>query len=309
MNIKEFCENLITGLVNDEPLSKVLLKMQVIVDGLNNSKLRKWLDYELNGYPSKNDIPEYRRVPCDLHVDASGPMGLMIKNHNLPTDIITEEIVRKNLSYMQFTQPIIELEKFSKESNEKKITIAVPGCAFHYIQVCLEAHLNLLDARLVTSPAAIQGVIAKFKSILLQMILDLNKELPEQANLDVLLQPRLSKVADSIIIKAGIMQIGNGSISVDGSTIIGGEGNFSNSLPIAIQEQITDIMQRVSLLETNLQADEEDMATCIFELQNAINSDEKPSKIRSLLRSLVSIPTVAADELIRLAIDNIITTL
>ena len=309
MNIKKFCEDLVTGLINDEPLSKVLLKMQVIVDGLNNSKLKQWLDYELNGYPSKNDIPGYRQVPCDLHVDASGPMGLLIKNHNLPTDIITEEIVRKNLSYIKFTQPVIELETFSKESNDKIISIEVPGFDFPYIQTYLEAHLNLLDARQVTSPASIQGIIAKFKSMLLQIILDLNKELPEQADLNVLLQPKFSKVADSIIIKAGIVQTGDGSISLDNSTIVGGEGNNNNSLPSELYEQIADVMQRVNLLETNLQADEEDMATCILDLQNAIENDEKPSKIRSLLRSLVSIPTVAADELIRLAIDHIITSL
>lgn len=308
MNIKTFSENLITGLVNDEALSKILLKMQVIVDGLDNEALKIWMGNELNGYTNRSDVPTYRKTPCELHIDVSKPFGMVINNYNLPIEFIKDELARKTLSEIIYTQSIVELEKLSMSSIEQTIAVSVPGYLYGFINKSLYSGSNLLAARQVTTPATIDAILVKFRSILLQMILDINKELPEKANLDVLLQPKMGKVAENIVINAGILQTGNGKVLVENSTVLGGHDNIC-SVNDELQEQILEIAQKVSKLETNIKADESDIAATVWELQDAVRSKEQPSKLKMLLRALVSIPTVAADELIRIGIGKIINQL
>ncbi|MFQ3456945.1 hypothetical protein PMN64_27045 [Bradyrhizobium sp. UFLA01-814] len=88
----QLLDEIIEGAVDDKiPLPSLLRKCLLLAHQLKNAKLKAWVEYELNGYPGEEALPEYRKVG----VHATGTFmtrgGQTINNQPLAATVLSEE--------------------------------------------------------------------------------------------------------------------------------------------------------------------------------------------------------------------------
>ncbi len=96
-------------------ISTVLRKCKVLSARLGNSEFKRWVDQELNGYESIDDLPSYRILTVQSKGHFSGPFGSGIKNGDIPLICLPKEL-RESLSKAYCTQPISAYEALIKSS-------------------------------------------------------------------------------------------------------------------------------------------------------------------------------------------------
>ena len=96
-------------------LSSILFKAKILAYRLNNEAFLNWVKFELNGYDSINNLPDYRIIPVQ-------PSGFLIKGHitlkNVPIDLsrIQDSELRKEMGTVRITNSIRGIEELSKTS-------------------------------------------------------------------------------------------------------------------------------------------------------------------------------------------------
>lgn len=69
----------------------LLRKCKVLAVSLGNSDFKSWVEHELNGYPSKNNLPEYRILNVQSRGHFSGPFGSGYKSVLIPPRCLPKE--------------------------------------------------------------------------------------------------------------------------------------------------------------------------------------------------------------------------
>jgi hypothetical protein len=69
----------------------LLRKCKVLAARLGNSDFKSWVEHELNGYPSKDKLPEYRILKVQSRGHFSGPFGSGYKNILIPPRCLPKE--------------------------------------------------------------------------------------------------------------------------------------------------------------------------------------------------------------------------
>src|SRR5258708_5234622 len=67
-------------------LAACLLKAKVVASKLKSRKFRQWVDAELEGYQTRETVPDYRIISPQLIGHFSGMFGSRVKNVILSTD-------------------------------------------------------------------------------------------------------------------------------------------------------------------------------------------------------------------------------
>ena len=50
-------------------LSIALTRAKIIASKTGNDTFRNWVKYELEGYDKRGELPEYRKMPCNIFLD------------------------------------------------------------------------------------------------------------------------------------------------------------------------------------------------------------------------------------------------
>jgi AbiTii len=91
------------------PLSGVLLKAQVLAAQLPSRSFRQWVQWEVNGYRERSQLPDYRVLPTTLWGNYVGPFNsrawdVSISTLHLPSDmraIFDEQPMFDGVSYIE----------------------------------------------------------------------------------------------------------------------------------------------------------------------------------------------------------------
>jgi AbiTii len=94
---------------DEQPVSNVLRKCLILAFELKNEKLKTWVEKELNGFESKDDVPEYRKISLHSKGNFQGPGGAWIPSRPLPMGILSKKH-RDFLVPTLLTQPIAAYE-------------------------------------------------------------------------------------------------------------------------------------------------------------------------------------------------------
>ena len=74
------------------PVSELLRRCKILAARLGSAEFAKWADQELNGYPDKDSLPEYRVL---RHVESKGhfvgPYGKQVKNAPIPPTCLPDD--------------------------------------------------------------------------------------------------------------------------------------------------------------------------------------------------------------------------
>jgi hypothetical protein len=92
----------------DTPLSKCLLKAQVLASELDSSELKQWVTQELNGYPQSCEVPSYRCLTAIYYGHFDGVFGARVSGVVLP---IPEDF-RDVLSLIHTRESVAVLQKW-----------------------------------------------------------------------------------------------------------------------------------------------------------------------------------------------------
>lgn len=174
--MKDLINSIIKDLIDDAPISKIMLKAQAIAANLGNDKFTEWIKREQNGYGKDDDIPEYRKSKCQAKVNMTKGFNI-ITNFDVPIDAIPDEKTREVLSHICFSEPISEIDNMSKNASPSgALKVIAPAYAYYKTNEIFP-YCNVDALWKVTNVTAASAVVDKFKSKMLEFFLELDKNL------------------------------------------------------------------------------------------------------------------------------------
>ncbi len=162
-------------------LQSVLMKAKVLAHSLKGKKFRRWVEAELNGYPTP-DVPPYRVVRAHLFGNFAGShliRDVPLSTLSLPSDI------REFFETSKFRDGIAYIADLVTAQSETNETIG-QNLDFTFVQylrqrgVCISGHV-LNEARLVIARQSLVALLDGVRSRLLDFLLELRDKHP---NLD-----------------------------------------------------------------------------------------------------------------------------
>ncbi len=198
---------------NDINIVQAMDVLKLLLLDINDKKITKWLDCEINGYSDKEKIPDYRIVDTDITGDyivgnyLTG--GLQAKNHPIP---IKPEYV-KELITLEIRYGISEIYQYSlQEKDENKQSIFIP-VHLAYIKQASMINGEIISAHRNIGLYAFTNIIGKIKNKVLDILIELEKKYGNLDNyyIDFTNKKEKQEVAQSItnIINDNSTHIGN----------------------------------------------------------------------------------------------------
>ena len=98
-------------------LTSLLRKCKILATRLGSAEFRIWVDNELSGYKSVDDLPEYRILQVPSKGNFFGPHGSGYKNAEIPLSCIPEKY-KEQISHTYLKLPIAAIEILLKNSDK-----------------------------------------------------------------------------------------------------------------------------------------------------------------------------------------------
>ncbi len=206
-------ENLI-DLVSDEKinLSQILLKMKILVHGLDDEEINSWIENELNGYPLGSTVPDYRIVPSRVLATFSN-FQYRYNNHPIPLAHLDEN-ARKSLESAKIIQSISALENTAREKSN--LTRPLPFEFYGLLGKGLDSSYEISSAQCDISNMHITQIITNIRSRVLTALLNLKSKIGNKSSIGE------QEIANQ---KSDISQLLNSAVFGDNTTIIVGHQN------------------------------------------------------------------------------------
>lgn len=175
-NISSLIEQIQNDIINPKiGLEDILLKSKVLAHYLNNDEIKKWITYELEGYPDYaiNDFPDYRFNQFLIRGTIKTYYRL-VENYIIPESIIPPKLKFDSDRFPE-NQSISELKALSQEDNHKFV---LPGdwvVSFNYYNYYRKScNYELISAHIAFPINFHSKIIATVRNRLLDFILEIS---------------------------------------------------------------------------------------------------------------------------------------
>jgi plasmid maintenance system antidote protein VapI len=219
MNILTEIINLLTD--NDSSITNALLKIKVFSMRMKNSSLTEWIDKELNGYQSEDELPDYRKGGCNLvgnYINGRWKAEKQIlATMNLP------DFVRESVEQMTFYQSISVLESYLKDDKMKMISVSIPaeviGIITDTYQKMGNPYLTVYSAYKQVHIGAVEQIITEVRNKTLDLILKLEQEFGYDIDMQALMEKKndVNYLIQNIMNQITINNDGDGNVINTGS--------------------------------------------------------------------------------------------
>ncbi|WHQ68865.1 hypothetical protein [Methylorubrum extorquens] len=159
-----------------EPLSNVLRKCVILNATLKNATLRNWLQLELNGYTSAEQLPDHRIIRTQAKGHFSGPFGAAINNATLPPIVLPEKL-RHWATCARLTQPIAAYDAAVKARGQDSLKIPWPQDLVVYVQGDFYEGYALAQAWQVLPISSIISLCDTVRNRVLEFALEIDETL------------------------------------------------------------------------------------------------------------------------------------
>lgn len=203
---------------SDVRLSDLLRKCKVLAARLQNDELNDWIDAELNGYQSKDDLPPYRIVGCTAKGHLGGPFGAEMRNITIPTSCLPEK-VRDWAECVYLVQPISSLEELAKGEGDS-LLCEWPGDLIASVANKIYRSYSLYAAWMNVPKGAVVAILDTVRNRVLNFALEIEKEAPDAGE-----APPNSKP----IPEEKVSQVFNTYITGSVQNVATGSSNFTQS--------------------------------------------------------------------------------
>jgi AbiTii len=260
--------------------SSALLKAKVLASLLRARELREYVDRELRGYAEDEQVPPYRQLSIDsVGTFVNPPHFAPVENHLVPTSDLPSELKFWAETYA-CTDSIGAIEKLLQIADKHMIWMPWPHENVAFIP---ETDIGGYGFRCTAasrcfSTEKLQGILDNVRNRVLDIVLDLGEQFPEQQENEHQL---------SAIPSAQIQTIVNNHIHGDFATIAAGAG-VQQSVVTVEQNNIESLL--VALKNLGVPAlDREELRDAIIEDSREIPKDGKVgSRVRQWLGSLAT---------------------
>jgi len=229
--MKELIDTILSDLLDESTnLETTFLKCQVLAYKLKSPNFKSWVNCELNGYESRENIPKYRCVETivkghlfqDLGFGGSRQMtDTVLPVHHLDSDY------SEKISKYKFTERISQLQELSK--SERNLEAELP---YSFLQR-ISQHTGIFEcikARQILPTSAVIGIISSIKSKLITLILELKEEIGDKELPDMKQKKRIDEILEKTF---GNIKADNVSISIGDKNIqtnnSGSQANIQSS--------------------------------------------------------------------------------
>lgn len=230
----------------DASLSEALLKTKVLLHRIGQKALAEWVSHELNGYPDPTQLPSYRILSAHVRVHAAN-IAWRYENQPIPLSHLTSE-QRAWLEEARMTQSLAVLEKLVGEGTGS-LRGDIPPEFWSKLGEPLERGINILRAWTEVPAATVAGIFVQVRSRLLDFLLELNEEFPDdQVDGDEI------KQRSSQIDAAGMF---TQAIFGDNTTVVMGSANTTSVSNTSLRGNVSalaDELRAHGLPETELQS-------------------------------------------------------
>lgn len=149
-------------------LPTLLRKCKVLAARLGNDDFKRWIDSELSGYDSKDNLPEYRILSVNSKGHFGGAFGSGLRNADIPLLCFPEDF-RESLGHSYIMQPIAAMA--SLVANSKSGTLQEPwnpdlvahfGQRIYENMVCMQAWKVIPTSALVAALDTVRTRVLNF---------------------------------------------------------------------------------------------------------------------------------------------------
>lgn len=244
-------------------VAAVLRKCKVLAVRLGSKDFQSWVDCELNGYPSKNETPDYRIIK---HIPSYGNfvgIGWSQLNHQpIPISVIPEEY-REAIANLYLTEPISYYSSLVAQcSSEPTIDLGWNPDLIAYLRNKILSGFQLTNAWQSISTSSLVALLDTIKNRVLNFVLEIKAVAPNAGEPSQDEKPipeeRVQQVFNTVI-WGGYAQIAAGNQTI----------KYDTDIKI-IQNDFDSLRRFLSSLEVG-----EDS---IRELAEAIQEDKKHQK-------------------------------
>lgn len=214
--VKSIQSELLSGEVK---LESVLLKIRFLSAKIESVVLEDWVGFELNGYPTKDDCPEYRMVPVSISGTFSGSFNSSISNAPIAGNIVEAITKSKNWTECSLQDGVAEIE-YLFSNNPDGFQLDYSNLIMH---ITGKIYPNYVCNQVVgyISSSRISGILSAVRARILDLVLDLEKRIPEISNVSIE-QPEIqissSKMEELLMSQTKIIYGDNYEISSSGDS-------------------------------------------------------------------------------------------
>lgn len=201
-------------------IAAVLRKCKVLAVRLGSRGFQSWVDYELNGYPSENETPDYRIIK---HIPSYGnfvSIGWQLDNQPIPSTAIPEEY-REAIATIYLTEPISYYSSLAAQcSSEPTICWGWNPDLIAYLRDKIRSGFQLTSAWQAISTSSLVALLDTVKNRVLNFVLEIEAVAPNAGEPSQGEKPipeeRVQQVFNTVIL-GGYAQIaaGNQTIKYD----------------------------------------------------------------------------------------------
>jgi len=216
----------------NEPISTLLRKCKILAVRLGSSEFKSWVDFELNGYPDVDEMPEYRIMSVSCKGHFSGGFGAAMNNAEIPSNCIPKEY-RENLYTTYMVQPISSLESLINDSDGGTVQEPWPANVTAHFGMKMYQGYNCMQAWKVIPINALVGVLDMIRNRVLNFVLEIESEDPQAGDAPLNSQPVAEEKIQQIFhthISGNVQNLATGSSHVKQHAINNEQNDVFNEL-------------------------------------------------------------------------------
>lgn len=263
------------------PVSALLRKVKLAAAKLNLDTLATWVDYELKGYPTRNDVPEYRRMQG---------VPRFWNPYRGWQPIAGDPASVEALSDVRFSDPVASLEELVSGNSGSLIT-NFPPSILEFLSKNTGIPIGQAGAQVGT--ARVAGILDTVRTAVLDWAIEMEKAGVTGEGFSFSHAEQEKAQSASAIFNIGSIGTLAGNLGVGNVS-----GDITNA-PLNIEQVQNLISQVKSHAEglTNEGVNSADLSNAISALEKAVEA-KKPDLIRSGLNELQKVIAKAAGGLL-----------
>jgi hypothetical protein len=246
-------------------VSVLLRKCKILATRLKHDKFNKWVESELNGYKTVEELPEYRTFDVHSFGHFAGPFGSGLTNAPIPAICLPEDLQHiANKAYM--LDGVSTYSSLVRGKSNDNLTSHWPAEIIALYGKNIYKNANCLDAWSILHPSQVQNMLDTIRNRVLSFVLEVEAEAPAAGEASPEQTPIPNERVNHIYQTYILGNVGNVSTAGTNVTQIAVNGVEQNNI-----ESLLDYFRTLQVREDDLMV-----------LKSALEKDDIPKDKTSL---------------------------
>ena len=221
-------------------LADLLRKCKVLAARLGNAEFETWVDNELNGYKSDDNLPQYRTFGVHSKGNFLGSFGHQLSNADIPLMTIPEKL-REFVSHTYMNSPVASIERLIEDSDGRG-SVQEPWLPDLVALVRAEIYenMNCMQAWKVIPIPNLIAILDEIRNRVLSFVLEIEAEDPEAGEAEINSNP---------VPQERIQQIFHTHIAGDVQNVSIGSHDFKQQATNANAELFSQLIDALKSIE------------------------------------------------------------